>query len=89
MPAAVAAVACAACTAAAAAAVHSAPEQKLPVKVGHVYGVHVYYINVDKARQSQVLQDFTAEPACTYAEHFAVLLQELPQLWTRLKAWPN
>jgi hypothetical protein len=75
--------------AAAAAAVLIVPEQELPVEVGYVYGVHVYYIDVDKARKSQVLQDLAPKPSCPYAQHSAVLLQELSQLWTRLKAWTN
>ncbi len=45
------------------------PEQELAVEVGHVDGVHVDDLNVDKAGECQVLEDLTScrEQTLTWA----------------------
>ena len=56
-------------------------KEELAVEIGDVNGVHVNDINVAKARQSQVLQNLTTEATCTDTENFAVVMNELTDLF--------
>ena len=49
------------------------PEQELAVQIRDVDGVHVNDMNIRKARQGQVLEDFTSETASTNDENLCVL----------------
>lgn len=50
------------------------PEEELAIQVCQVNFVQIYYSDVPDARNSQVFQNFTAQPASTNHQHLAVII---------------
>lgn len=59
----------------------SVPKEELPIEVGNLDGVHVDDIDVLEARQSQVLEQFAAQPTSPHHQHPHKLPDLFPQLW--------
>ena len=52
-------------------ATQGAPEEELPVEVGHIDRVHVNHVDVAKPRQRQVFEQLAAQAASTHDQHAA------------------
>jgi hypothetical protein len=53
------------------------PEEELAIQVCQVNFVQIDHSDVPDARNSQVFQNFTAQPASTNHQHLAVIIQSL------------
>lgn len=52
------------------------PEQKLPIEIRHINGVHVDDVYVAETAQREIGEDLAAQAACTDDEHLALRPQE-------------
>lgn len=54
-----------------------APEQKLPIQIRQINGVHIDHMNITKAHQSKVLQKLAAKTAGSDHQHLTSFHYEL------------
>ncbi len=58
-----------------------APEQKLPIEIGHVDRVHVNDVYIRESHERKVLEQFASEPTCAHDKDLDIVPDEINQLF--------